>query len=137
MAGVSGGNDMKATVGRAPVGKGSGHARPPTDLSLMPAPAPRSFSLGTPLNGPDHLLRKDRRRPASDTIFDPETFLAKAGLGRTIVNLSKKQVLFSQGQPADTIYYLQKGKVKITVVATNGKEATIALLGEGEFVGES
>ncbi len=53
------------------------------------------------------------------------------------MNLSKKDALFVQGEPANTIFYIQKGKVKLTVVSKRGKEATIALLGAGEFVGES
>jgi CRP/FNR family transcriptional regulator, cyclic AMP receptor protein len=69
--------------------------------------------------------------------FDPESFLATAGVGRTLINVEKKQVLFTQGDPADAIFYIQKGKVKLSVVSERGKEATIALLGEGEFVGES
>ncbi len=69
--------------------------------------------------------------------FDPESFLATAGVGRTSLNLPKDQVLFSQGEPADAIFYIRKGKLKLTVVSNTGKEATIALLGAGEFVGES
>jgi len=69
--------------------------------------------------------------------FDPESFLATAGVGRTLVNLPKKEVLFTQGEHADTIFYIQKGRLKLTVVSKRGKEATIALLGPGEFVGEA
>jgi CRP/FNR family cyclic AMP-dependent transcriptional regulator len=71
------------------------------------------------------------------TGFDPVAFLATAGVGRKLMNLAKKEVLFLQGEPANTIFYIQKGKVKLTVVSERGKEATIALLGAGEFVGES
>ena len=69
--------------------------------------------------------------------FDPESFLATAGVGRTLLKLEGKQVLFSQGEAADAIFYIQKGRLKLTVVSKRGKEATIALLGAGEFVGES
>jgi CRP/FNR family cyclic AMP-dependent transcriptional regulator len=69
--------------------------------------------------------------------FDPESFLATAGVGRTLLNVEKKEVLFTQGEPANTIFYVQKGRLKLTVVSKRGKEATIALLGAGEFVGES
>ena len=69
--------------------------------------------------------------------FDPESFLATAGLGRTLAKLEPKQVLFSQGEPADAIFYIQKGRMKLTVVSKRGKEATIAMLGAGEFIGES
>jgi CRP/FNR family cyclic AMP-dependent transcriptional regulator len=57
-------------------------------------------------------------------------------LGRTIVHLHKKQIVFSQGDPADSVFYIQKGRVKLTVVSKHGREATIALLGAGDFVGE-
>ena len=56
--------------------------------------------------------------------FDTEAFLASAGLGRTIVRLREKQALFSQGDSADSVFYLQSGQAKLTVVAKNGKEAT-------------
>jgi CRP-like cAMP-binding protein len=69
--------------------------------------------------------------------FDPASFLATAGVGRTLVKLQAKQALFSQGEPADAIFYIQKGRLKLTVVSKRGKEATIALLGAGEFVGEA
>jgi CRP-like cAMP-binding protein len=68
--------------------------------------------------------------------FDPAAFLAKAGLGRTIVDLQKKQIVFSQGDPADAIFYVQSGRVKLSVISSAGKEATIALLGAGSFLGE-
>jgi CRP-like cAMP-binding protein len=68
--------------------------------------------------------------------FDPAAFLANTGLGKTIVNLQKKETAFSQGDPADAAFYIQKGRVKLTVTSETGKEATIALLNEGEFVGE-
>ena len=68
--------------------------------------------------------------------FDAAAFLAHAGLGRRIVQLDPKQTFFSQGDPADSIFYLQQGRAKLTVVSTAGKEATIMLVSEGEFVGE-
>jgi CRP/FNR family transcriptional regulator, cyclic AMP receptor protein len=68
--------------------------------------------------------------------FDAGAFLANAGLGRKIVQLKPEQVFFAQGNAADSIFYLQKGRAKLTVVSTNGKEATITLLGAGDFVGE-
>ncbi len=67
--------------------------------------------------------------------FDAATFLRSAGLGRSI-RLAPKQSFFSQGDPADSIFYLQKGRAKVTVVSPAGKEATIALLSEGDFIGE-
>jgi CRP-like cAMP-binding protein len=68
--------------------------------------------------------------------FDLAAFLATAGVGRRIVQLKPKETFFSQGSPADSIFYLQTGRAKLTVVSLDGKEATIALLPAGEFVGE-
>jgi CRP-like cAMP-binding protein len=68
--------------------------------------------------------------------FEIATFLANAGLGRRIVQLAPRQFFFTQGDPADSVFYLQKGRARVTVVSENGKEATIALVPEGEFVGE-
>jgi len=68
--------------------------------------------------------------------FDAEAFLASAGLGRRIVQLAPKRTFFSQGDPADSIFYLQKGRAKVTIVSQGGKEATITLLSDGDFVGE-
>jgi CRP-like cAMP-binding protein len=68
--------------------------------------------------------------------FDASSFLASAGLGRRIVQLGPKRAFFSQGDLADSVFYLQKGRVKVTVVSKAGKEATITLLTQGDFVGE-
>jgi len=68
--------------------------------------------------------------------FDPAVFLAQAGLGRRVVQIKPKQAFFSQGDPADCIFYLQSGRAKLTVISKEGKEATIALLSVGDFVGE-
>jgi len=68
--------------------------------------------------------------------FDAAAFLASAGLGRRIVQLAPRQTFFTQGDPADAVFYLQKGRVRVTVVSTVGKEATITLLGDGDFIGE-
>src|SRR5205814_8013262 len=69
--------------------------------------------------------------------FDPRDFLEKAGVGRTLVELKKNQVLFSQGDAADAVFYIEKGNIKLSVVSERGKEATVALLESGNFVGES
>jgi CRP/FNR family transcriptional regulator, cyclic AMP receptor protein len=71
-----------------------------------------------------------------ETEFDAAAFLASSGLGRRIAQFKPKQLLFSQGDPADSIFYLQKGRAKLTVVSAAGKEATITLLTVGDFVGE-
>jgi CRP-like cAMP-binding protein len=68
--------------------------------------------------------------------FDVQAFLASAGLGRRIVQLAPKETFFSQGDPADSIFYLQNGRAKVTIVSQAGKEATITLLSAGDFVGE-
>jgi CRP-like cAMP-binding protein len=73
---------------------------------------------------------------SNDAVFDPVTFLANAGLGRRIVELKPKETFFCQGDPADSVYYLQKGRARVTVVSQNGKEATITLLSASDFVGE-
>jgi CRP/FNR family transcriptional regulator, cyclic AMP receptor protein len=68
--------------------------------------------------------------------FDAPAFLAEAGLGRRIIQLKPKQAFFSQGGPADSIFYLQSGRAKLTVFSEKGKEATITLFAVGDFVGE-
>lgn len=68
--------------------------------------------------------------------FDLEAFLGQASFGRRIVELKPKEAFFSQGDPADCIFYLQKGRAKVTVVSKEGKEATITMLAPCEFVGE-
>jgi CRP/FNR family transcriptional regulator, cyclic AMP receptor protein len=68
--------------------------------------------------------------------FDPKTFLATIGEGRKIVPFQKKQTIFAQGNAADAVLYIQKGKVKLTVVSRDGKKATIGILSDSDFLGE-
>jgi CRP/FNR family transcriptional regulator, cyclic AMP receptor protein len=68
--------------------------------------------------------------------FDPDTFLATIGDGRKILSVPAKQIIFAQGDDANSVFYIQKGKVKLTVVSQAGKEATIAIVGERNFFGE-
>ena len=68
--------------------------------------------------------------------FDPKSFLAKVGDGRSIDRFGKDQIVFSQGDPADAVFYIQKGKAKVTVVSEQGKEAVVAIFGTNEFFGE-
>ena len=68
--------------------------------------------------------------------FDPKSFLARIGDGRTIGKYRKGDVIFSQGDPGDAVFYIQKGKAKLTVVSEQGREAVIAMLGADEFFGE-
>ena len=78
-----------------------------------------------------HLMTTKRR-----AIFNPKSFLARIGDGRSIGKYRKGQVVFSQGDPGDAVFYIQKGKAKLTVVSEQGKEAVIAILGADEFFGE-
>jgi len=77
------------------------------------------------------LKNKDTR-----STFDCVAFLANVGLGRQIIHLGPKETFFSQGDEANTVFYLQTGRAKLSVVSENGKEATITLLSVGDFVGE-
>ncbi len=73
---------------------------------------------------------------ADKEAFDPRAFLAKVGDGKTIVEFHKDQALFAQGDVADTVYYIQKGRVKVVVISEQGKEAVVGILGPGQFFGE-
>ena len=73
-----------------------------------------------------------KRRPS----FDPKSFLAMVGEGRSLGTYRKGQIVFSQGDPADEVFYIQKGKVKVTVISEQGKEAVVAILAADEFFGE-
>ena len=73
---------------------------------------------------------------ATKAAFEPKAFLAKVGKGRTLADYKKNQRIFSQGDPADAIFYIQTGKVKLTVVSKQGKEAVVAILGADNFFGE-
>ena len=74
-------------------------------------------------------------KPAKDA-FDPKSFLAKVGAGKTVLEFHKNQHVFKQGDVADTVFYIQKGKVKLTVLSDQGKEAVVAILESGQFFGE-
>jgi CRP-like cAMP-binding protein len=71
-----------------------------------------------------------------DAELDPETFLTRAGLGRSVVILRKGELAYAQGDPADAIFYVRSGRLRITVTSNKGKEATISLVGDGDFFGE-
>jgi CRP/FNR family transcriptional regulator, cyclic AMP receptor protein len=75
---------------------------------------------------------KRKRKPS----FDPKVFLSKVNGGRTISNYRKNQIIYTQGEAADSVFYVQSGKVKKTVVSERGKEAVVALLATGDFFGE-
>jgi len=76
------------------------------------------------------------RKAATGALFDPAVFFEKTGNGRVISGHSKKDVIFAQGDNADSVFYIKKGKVKVSVISKQGKEAVVALLGPDEFVGE-
>jgi len=77
------------------------------------------------------MTTKSRQR-----VFDPKEFLAKVGDGKTIFEYRKDQVVFGQGDAADTIYYLQRGRLKVVVISEQGKEAVVGILEPGQFFGE-
>jgi CRP/FNR family transcriptional regulator, cyclic AMP receptor protein len=68
--------------------------------------------------------------------FDPKSFLAKVGEAQSLGKFGKDRIVFTQGDPADSVFYIQKGKVKVTVISEQGKEAVVAILGPDEFCGE-
>jgi CRP/FNR family transcriptional regulator, cyclic AMP receptor protein len=74
-------------------------------------------------------------KPAKE-LFDPKAFLAKVGAGKSIFEFSKGQNVFAQGDIADAVFYIQKGKIKLTVVSDAGKEAVVGILEPGQFFGE-
>jgi CRP-like cAMP-binding protein len=74
--------------------------------------------------------------PKRTTPFNPQTFLAKVGQGKTLLQIRKRQLIFSQGDAADAVFYLQEGRVRLSVVSQQGKEAVIAMLEPGSFLGE-
>ena len=80
--------------------------------------------------------KRKRPIPKSSKVFDAKAFLTQAGVGRTVLHYSPKQAVFSQGDRADAVFYVQEGRVKVSVVSKQGKEATIALLDRGDFIGE-
>jgi CRP/FNR family transcriptional regulator, cyclic AMP receptor protein len=83
-------------------------------------------------------LQAHRRQPSNgNAVFDAEAFLARTGLSRKSLSLKKNEVAYAQGDPADTIFYVQQGRLRVTVTSANGKEATITLVGPGEFLGEN
>ena len=88
--------------------------------------------LGLPMNKRSEITLKKRGMPA----FDPATFLAKVGDGKTIAKYQKGKVVFSQGDVGDAVFCIQKGKIKLTVVSARGKEAVVGLIGSGHFFGE-
>src|SRR5687767_8729417 len=81
-------------------------------------------------------VKDSKRKTHTMTTFNPKTFFTKAASGKTKLISLKKQILFSQGDTMDAVFYVQAGKVKLTVVSPHGKEAVIAILEPGSFFGE-
>ena len=75
-------------------------------------------------------------RMKTKPLFDPEVFLTRVVKGKTQADYRKNHKIFSQGDPAESVFYVQKGRVKLTVISKDGKEAVIAILGPGDFFGE-
>jgi CRP/FNR family transcriptional regulator, cyclic AMP receptor protein len=99
--------------------------------------APLRFVPNDGRQGAQMSKQSIRLKPARGTQqFDPVAFLETAAKGRTILKHQKKDIIFSQGNAADAVFYIKKGKIKVTVVSKQGKEAVIAILGTDEFVGE-
>jgi len=82
------------------------------------------------------LRRSPTRRRSQPRLFDPKAFLTTAGIGRTVYHCRPKHAIFSQGDRAEAIFYIQEGRVRLSVLSKQGKEATIGLLGPGDFLGE-
>jgi CRP/FNR family cyclic AMP-dependent transcriptional regulator len=80
--------------------------------------------------------RKTTKKPKSGFSFDPQAFLATVGIARTIAQYKKDDEIFTPGEPADAIYYIQEGRVKLSITSRQGKEAVIAILGPDDFFGE-
>jgi CRP/FNR family transcriptional regulator, cyclic AMP receptor protein len=74
-------------------------------------------------------------KPATE-MFVPKDFLAKVGVGKTIIEFHKNQTVLSQGDVAEAVFYIQSGKIKLTVTSEQGKEAVVAILEPGQFFGE-
>jgi CRP/FNR family transcriptional regulator, cyclic AMP receptor protein len=123
---------------RFPVRLESRYAAKETTITMTKRVAPKLTNvsrsaavLATGLNAMPRVATGKSKRE-----FDPATFLATIGAGRKIIVVPRKQTIFTQGNPADSVLYIQKGKVRLTVVSKAGKEATIGILGEGNFFGE-
>src|ERR1043166_1097572 len=96
-------------------------------------------SKASPRTGPGRKMSErsiNTKTPVDERQFDPVAFFETAAEGRIISKHRKKEIVFSQGDDADSVFYIKKGKVKVTVVSRQGKEAVVAILGADEFVGE-
>ncbi len=115
----------------------------PVRSQRLPAEPVRQVATARPAKGaagevlrPNALQTQKPEPRNGNGAFDPAAFLARAGLGKKNVHLKKSEAAYAQGDPADAIFYVQKGQLRVTVSSAHGKEATIALVGSGEFLGE-
>jgi len=116
-----------------PSGSTGRPAKQVSSVALVRSPKSAKGEIAGPFQVP-----KPTPRPTNgEVFFDAKTFLAKAGLGKRILDLKKNEAAFAQGDLADAIFYVQKGRLRVTVTSANGKEATITLVGPGEFLGEN
>jgi CRP-like cAMP-binding protein len=77
------------------------------------------------------------RNPPPHALFDPKTFLGSEGLGKVLKNYKKKEAIFTQGEASNVVFYVQRGKVKVTVLSVQGKEAVVGIFAHGQFFGEA
>src|ERR1700748_930424 len=95
------------------------------------------FLLSIDLYGPEETVSMPKTKLArKKNGFDPAQFLATIGSGRKVVTFLEKQLIFAQGHAANAVFYIQKGKIRLTVLSKAGKEATLGILEEGGFFGE-
>ena len=103
-------------------------------LSVVSEPSAKRVTV---INAKPRRLQMPKPQPKNGyPVFNPETFLTQTGVGRTVLSLKKNESAFAQGDRADAIFYVQKGRLRVTVSSATGKEATITLVGAGEFLGE-
>src|SRR5664279_1161104 len=116
-----------------PSGSTGRPARQVSSVALVGSPKSAKGDIARPFRVP-----KPTPQPTNgEVFFDAKTFLAKAGLGKRVLDLKKNEAAFAQGDAADAIFYVQKGRLRVTVTSASGKEATITLVGPGEFLGEN
>ena len=116
-----------------PSGSTGRPAKRVSSIDLVRSASPAALKFAKPVR-----LPSPKQKPTNgETVFDAKAFLARAGLGKRILNLKKNDAAFAQGDPADAIFFVQKGRLRVTVTSANGKEATITLVGPGEFLGEN
>jgi CRP-like cAMP-binding protein len=109
----------------------------PENRAPVPAPTPFTRTNPTAITKPSNFETPTVPSKSGDTVFNPGLFLAKAGLGRKVVHLEKGELAYAQGDPADALFFVKKGRLRVTVNSSRGKEATLALVGAGEFAGEN